>query len=75
VGLVGAPILFLSAMAILFGAYDQVSSWSALTALPIAAWEFSLGVWLVFKGFTLAPVVVTDPAVVDLDSVVVPAGV
>lgn len=70
VGLVGAPILFLSAMAILFGAYDQVSAVSALTALPIAAWEFSLGVWLVVKGFRLAPVLVTEPAVVDLAAAV-----
>ena len=29
-----------------------------LGALPIAAWEFSLGVWLTFKGFT--PSAITD---------------
>jgi hypothetical protein len=75
VGLIGAPILLASAVAILFGAYDQVSSVSALTALPIAAWEFSLGVWLVVKGFRYSPVIVTDSTVVDLDAAAVPAGV
>jgi hypothetical protein len=29
-----------------------------LAALPIAAWEFSLGVWLVVKGFKLSPIAV-----------------
>ena len=37
-------------MATLFGAWDQVSSQAMLFALPIAAWEFSLGVYLTFKG-------------------------
>jgi hypothetical protein len=56
VGLIGAPILLASATAMMFGAYDQISTWSALSALPIAAWEFSLGVWLVVKGFKPSPV-------------------
>jgi hypothetical protein len=51
IGLVGAPILVASSTATLFGLYDQVSSWGAIAALPIAAWEFSLGVWMVVKGF------------------------
>ena len=51
IGLVGAPILLASFMATLFGAYDQVSGAALLCALPIAAWEFSLGVWLTVKGF------------------------
>lgn len=49
-GLVGAPFLFAAFVAILSGHLDQVSPASALAALPIAAWEFSLGVWLVVKG-------------------------
>ena len=28
----------------------------ALAALPIAAWEFSLGVWLIVKGFSPSPI-------------------
>src|SRR5947209_6717561 len=40
-----------SSIAPLFGAFDQVSSPKFLAALPIAPWEFSLGVWMVVKGF------------------------
>jgi Domain of unknown function (DUF4386) len=51
IGLIGAPILIASVIAKWFGLYDEVSSWSLLGALPIAAWEFSLGVYLTVKGF------------------------
>ncbi|MEO3813214.1 DUF4386 domain-containing protein [Sphaerisporangium sp. B11E5] len=51
-GLVGAPLLFLSATAVLFGLYTQVSVLSGLSAVPIFLWEGSLGLWLVVKGFT-----------------------
>ena len=54
-GLIGAPILVASSMATLFSGLDQVSATAAITALPIAAWEFSLGVWLVVKGFRPSP--------------------
>ncbi len=50
-GLVGAPLLISSVIATLFGINEQVSVWTASGALPIAVWEFSLGVWLVVKGF------------------------
>jgi hypothetical protein len=43
-------------MATLFGAYAQVSTWATLTALPIATWEFSFGVWMAVKGFRPAAV-------------------
>jgi hypothetical protein len=51
VGLIGAPLLLLSSTATLFGAWDQVSSASFLLALPIATWEFSVGVYMTVKGF------------------------
>jgi hypothetical protein len=54
IGLVGAPLLLASSMATLFGALDQVSSTAAVMALPIAAWELAVGVWLTLKGFTSA---------------------
>lgn len=50
VGMVGAPLLELSATATLFGVLDQVSMLAALAAAPIALWEFSLGTWLTFRG-------------------------
>ena len=56
VGLIGAPLLVTAVFAILFGGIGQYSSWAALAALPVAAWEFSLGVWLVVKGFRPSPI-------------------
>lgn len=50
-GLVGAPLLIASFSATLFGVTDQISVVSALGALPIALWEFSLAIYLVVKGF------------------------
>lgn len=50
VGLVGAPLLLLSAAATILGLIDQVSSIAGLLALPIAVWEFAIGVWLVVRG-------------------------
>lgn len=50
-GLVGAPLILGSAVAVMFGAYDQVSPISAIATVPIALWELSLGLWLVIKGF------------------------
>jgi len=51
IGLIGAPLLLAASIATLFGVFDQISGPSALLTLPIAAWEFSLGIWMTFKGF------------------------
>jgi hypothetical protein len=51
VGLLGAPLLVASDVAVLFGLIGATSPTAGLAALPIALWEFSLGVWLVVKGF------------------------
>ena len=50
-GLVGAPLLMVAAIATMFGINDQLSAWSAFATLPIFLWELSLGVWLTAKGF------------------------
>jgi Domain of unknown function (DUF4386) len=55
-GLIGAPLLITAVIATLFGGIEQGSSWAALAALPIAAWELSLGVWLIVKGFKPSPI-------------------
>lgn len=49
---IGAPLLIASAGATLFGAVDQVSGVAGAAALPIAAWEIGLGLWLTFRGFS-----------------------
>ncbi len=50
-GLVGGPLIFASAIAELFGLYKQVSVWGAVTAVPVFAWELTLAIWLIAKGF------------------------
>ena len=50
VGLIGAPLLAVSALGTILGVVDQVSPLAGLLALPIAFWELSLGLWLLFKG-------------------------
>ena len=48
--------------ATLFGGIGQYSSLAALAALPVAAWELPLGVWLVVKGFRPSPITTGIPA-------------
>ncbi len=61
-GLIGAPLLLASDIAIFFGLYDRMAPIAALAAIPIAVWEFSLGVYLVVKGFRPAAVAALPPA-------------
>jgi hypothetical protein len=56
VGLTGAPLLFASDLAIMFGLWEQVSLPAGIATVPIALWEVSLGVYLVVKGFKPSPV-------------------
>ena len=55
-GLIGAPLLITSTIAVLFGIIEPVSVWSAIATLPVALWELSLGIWLVVKGFKPSPI-------------------
>jgi hypothetical protein len=55
-GFIGAALLVASDIGVLFSLWGQTSSVAALAALPIALWEFSLGVWLVVKGFKPSPI-------------------
>ena len=50
-GMIGAPLLLVAAVGVLFGVIDQVSPVGVLSALLIAAWEIGLGFWLMVKGF------------------------
>jgi uncharacterized protein DUF4386 len=50
-GFVGAILLVASWFAILLDFYPAVSPVAALSAVPIAVWEFSLGIYLTFWGF------------------------
>lgn len=50
-GLVGGALICLSAVAVLFGLYGQVSVPGTLAALPVFAWEVTLAVRLLTHGF------------------------
>jgi len=50
-GLIGGPLIFASGTAEMFGLYQQISVWGAIAAIPVFAWEMSLAVWLIVKGF------------------------
>src|SRR5688500_15493658 len=56
VGLIGAPLLFASDLAVMFGLWVQDTPPTLIAVVPIALWEVSLGVWLVVKGFKPSPV-------------------
>ena len=50
-GLIGGPLVFASATAVLFGLYPQYSVVPAVAALPEFAWELTLAIYLIVKGF------------------------
>jgi hypothetical protein len=62
IAFVGAPLLLASDLAVFFGAYSNVSVVALLAALPVAVFEFSLGVYLTVKGFRPSAVAALPPA-------------
>jgi len=56
IGLIGGPMLIAAVFATLLSGSVPPPSVTALAALPVAAWELSLGVWLVIKGFQPSPI-------------------
>jgi hypothetical protein len=55
-GLIGAPLLLAADLAVFFGVLDRGAPIAAIAAAPVAVWEFSLGIYLTFKGFRPAAV-------------------
>jgi len=53
IGLTGAVLVVLCALLVMFGAIEQVSTWGAILALPVAVNEMTLAVWLIVKGFNV----------------------
>jgi hypothetical protein len=50
-GLIGAPLLIANTIVTMFGNSGPLYVLTGIGVLPIALWEFSLGVWLTVKGF------------------------
>ena len=73
IAFIGAPLLLASFIAVLFGLWGQTSAPAALSALPVALFEFSLGVYLVVKGFKPSPILSSETRDADLDQSLAPA--
>src|SRR5690242_6490926 len=56
-GFIGAALLVATWVAVLVGLVKAISPVAAVAALPIAVWEFSLGVYLTFWGFKPSPII------------------
>jgi hypothetical protein len=72
IALVGAPLLFASDVAVFFGAYDQVGPISLVAAIPVAVFEFSLGVYLIVKGFKPSPITARPTSSIERTSELTP---
>lgn len=56
-GMTGSALVFAAALFEMFGVFTQLSLWGGLMALPVAANEMILAVWLIRRGFrTEAPI-------------------
>jgi hypothetical protein len=54
-GVVGGPLIFASAIAVLFGAYEQDGA-HFIFAIPEIAFELSITVYTIVKGFRPSPI-------------------
>jgi len=54
-GLVGAPLLLAANLLTFFGHNTQTGGWTMLVTLPVAAWELSIGFYMLIKGFKPSP--------------------
>ena len=66
-GLIGGPLQFASANAMLFELYEQISVWAVIAVLPEFVWELSLGIWLIVKGFDPSAAILSEPYKTDLN--------
>ena len=51
IGLIGGPLLIVGDILVLFGLIGQHDPTTGLFAIPVAVFEFSLGIYLIVKGF------------------------
>lgn len=56
IGILGAAPLIAGYLGIMFGVIDRISPQAGLSALMVAVFEFSLGIYLVVKGFRPSPI-------------------
>ena len=54
-GLIGGTLVFASGTAVLFGLYEDLSVVGVSAAMPVLAWELSVAIWMIVKGFKPSP--------------------
>ena len=54
-GVIGGPLIFVSAIFVLFGAYEQ-NGFHAILSIPEGAFELAFALYLIIKGFRASPV-------------------
>ena len=60
-GLIGGPLVFAWNTAAMFGLDAQILAWAAIAVIPIFAWELTLAIRLIAKGFNAAAIA-AEPA-------------
>ena len=55
-GFIAVPFLVSHTILLMFGSTGPLLTLATLGVIPIAVWEFSLGLWLVVKGFNPTPI-------------------
>ncbi len=61
IGIIGAPMLVAGHLLVMFGAIGQRDPSTFIFAVLVALFEFSLGLWLIFKGFNpSAPLILSS---------------
>jgi hypothetical protein len=58
-GLLGAPVHITAVGLTMFGVIDRIGLVAGIAVIPVAAWELSLGIYLVVKGFKPSPITTT----------------
>jgi len=60
-GLIGGPLVMATGIAVMFDAIERGGALQAIATLPEAAWELSLSIYCIVKGFRLAsPILGTE---------------
>jgi hypothetical protein len=60
IGIIGGPVLIAGYLAVMFGLIGLRAPLAGLSAVPVALFEFSLGFWLILKGFNTSPLLDDD---------------
>lgn len=55
-GLIGGPLIFVASTVVLFGAFEPGDPAHFVMSIPEIAWEASLGIYLIVKGFRPSPI-------------------